>query len=113
MNIQWFNASGDGESDDTEAFEKALQLISDRGGGRLVLPPAHYRLRPINLTSHLVLFLHEGARMTAISSEDVWPLLPPLPSYGRGYVSVESRVCMECSLRKSHQTVLLLYLGKS
>jgi len=71
-----------GETDDTQAFESAIRSIAERGGGRLVLPAAHYRIRPINLTSHLILYLQKGARLTAIS--EGWPVIPPLPSYGRG-----------------------------
>ena len=71
-----------GETDDTHAFESAIRSIAERGGGRLILPAAHYRIRPINLTSHLILYLQKGARLTAIS--EGWPVIPPLPSYGRG-----------------------------
>ena len=80
--IRWFNATGSGRTDDTEAFESAIRSIEERGGGRLLLLAGHYRLRPINLTSNLIFYLEKGARLTAISKG--WPLIPPLPSYGRG-----------------------------
>ena len=82
LNIRSVQATGDGQTDDTEAFEKAIQLIAHKGGGRLILPSGHYRLRPVNLTSHLVLYLQQGAQITAIAER--WPIILPLPSYGRG-----------------------------
>ena len=82
MNVRSFGATGDGETDDTPAFEEAIRSIEARHGGRLVLPPGHYRLRPINLTNHLMFHLQNGATLTAI--DHGWPIVPPLPSYGRG-----------------------------
>ena len=82
LNLRLFGATGDGETDDTSAFEEAIRMIAERNGGRLVIPPGNYRLRPINLTNHLILHLQDGAKLTAIAKG--WPLIQPLPSYGRG-----------------------------
>jgi hypothetical protein len=77
-------ATADDDDDDTKAFERAIQLIADNGGGRLVVFPGHYRIRPVNLTSHMILHLRQGVTISAIPHPDQWPIIPPLPSYGRG-----------------------------
>ena len=82
VNVRSFGAVGNGDTDDTPAFEEAIRSIAARHGGRLVLPAGHYRLRPINLTNHLIFYLQRGAKLTALDKG--WPILPPLPSYGRG-----------------------------
>ena len=90
VSITDLNAVGDGEADDTDAFEQAIHLIQQNGGGRLViagLTPAslsHFRIRPLNLTSHLILHVAANVTISAIADENRWPLIPPLPSYGQG-----------------------------
>ncbi|ACI65105.1 predicted protein [Phaeodactylum tricornutum CCAP 1055/1] len=91
LDVQDYQSSQNGgRRDDTAAFEQAIDIIRSNGGGRLIIPGAPdgsfnlYRIRPINLTSHLVLFLQKNAVITAIADESVWPLIPPLPSYGQG-----------------------------
>ena len=61
-------------NDDTEAFEAAIDLIRQHGGGRLVVSasrgiPTVYRLRPINLTSNLILYLQPGVILSAVPDE--------------------------------------------
>ena len=49
FNVLAFGAKGDGATDDTEAFAKALKAASDAGGGHVYAPPAEYLLKG-NLT---------------------------------------------------------------
>ncbi|VAI10726.1 unnamed protein product [Triticum turgidum subsp. durum] len=50
----------------------------------LVVPEGRWLTGPFNLTSHFTLFLHYGAEILASQDLDDWPLIAPLPSYGRG-----------------------------
>jgi polygalacturonase len=90
-NVRDYGAVGDGKTDDTEAFETALAAIASQGGGRLVVEgrtsptlAGKYLLRPIYLTSHLDVVLGANVSLLGIMDEDAWPLIPPLPSYGKG-----------------------------
>lgn len=87
FNLTDFGAVGDGVTVNTEAFERAVSAISKlakRGGGQLNVPPGKWLTAPFNLTSHMTLFLAEDAEILAIQDENLWPLMPPLPSYGIG-----------------------------
>lgn len=86
VNISEFRAlESDSNDDDTESFEAAIRYIHEQGGGRLLVHgPAEYRIRPINLTSHLVLLVGANTTIKAIDDPSRWPLIPPLPSYGQG-----------------------------
>ncbi|XP_051131560.1 probable polygalacturonase [Andrographis paniculata] len=87
FNLTEFGGVGDGVTLNTVAFEKAVMAISKlgkRGGGQLNVPPGNWLTAPFNLTSHMTLFLAEGAVILAIDDENYWPLMPPLPSYGHG-----------------------------
>ena len=98
LQIRDFGAQGDGQIDDTDAFERAIDLIEKRGGGRLVVTgsgsstdddnhraaPTVYHIRPINLTSHMELYLQRHVVIRGIADHTTWPLLPGAPSYGSG-----------------------------
>ncbi|RZC61704.1 hypothetical protein C5167_023465, partial [Papaver somniferum] len=89
FNLTEFGGKGDGVTENTKAFEKAIMEISKlwkKGGGQLNVPPGDWLTAPFNLTSHMTLFLAEGATILilGIQNEELWPLMPPLPSYGGG-----------------------------
>ncbi len=84
-----FGAVGDGIQDDTDAFVSAIEQIEKNGGGQLIVSgsrhvEAVYRIRPINLTSHMEFYVEAGARIQGIANASLWPILPGLPSYGQG-----------------------------
>ncbi|CAN6279806.1 unnamed protein product [Urochloa humidicola] len=86
-NLTDFGGVGDGRALNTEAFERAVEAIAalaERGGGQLNVPPGRWLTAPFNLTSHMTLFLAEGAEILGIPDEKYWPLMPSLPSYGYG-----------------------------
>ncbi|KAL0315920.1 UNVERIFIED_CONTAM: putative polygalacturonase [Sesamum radiatum] len=87
FNLTDFGGVGDGVTLNTPAFERAMTAISKlrkTGGGQLNVPPGYWLTAPFNLTSHMTLFLAEGAVILGIDDEKYWPLMPPLPSYGYG-----------------------------
>ncbi|OWM74381.1 probable polygalacturonase [Punica granatum] len=87
FNLTDFGAVGDGVTLNTEAFERAMIAIGKlgrAGGGQLNVPPGRWLTAPFNLTSHMTMFLAEGAVILGIEDQKYWPLMPPLPSYGYG-----------------------------
>jgi len=69
-NLTDFGAVGDGRAVNTEAFERAVETIAalaERGGGQLNVPPGRWLTAPFNLTSHMTLFLAEGAEILGIT----------------------------------------------
>ncbi|KAF2312234.1 hypothetical protein GH714_028673 [Hevea brasiliensis] len=82
-----FGGVGDGKTSNTIAFQSAIANLSkyaSDGGAQLVVPPGKWLTGSFNLTSHFTLFLHKDAVLLASQDEAEWPVLPPLPSYGRG-----------------------------
>ncbi|RWV99398.1 hypothetical protein BHE74_00030759 [Ensete ventricosum] len=69
FNLSDFGGVGDGVTLNTQAFEKAVEAIMEfggSGGGQLNVPPGIWLTGPFNLTSHMTLFLAEGAVIVGI-----------------------------------------------
>ncbi|TVU43805.1 hypothetical protein EJB05_10300, partial [Eragrostis curvula] len=89
--VEDFGAVGDGVTSNTAAFRRAVAALEERaraagggGGARLEVPPGRWLTGSFNLTSRFTLFLHDGAVILGSQDPQEWPLVAPLPSYGRG-----------------------------
>ncbi|KAL6182240.1 hypothetical protein ACLB2K_043663 [Fragaria x ananassa] len=82
-----FGGVGDGTTSNTKAFQAAIQHLSQyesQGGSQLFVPAGKWLTGSFNLTSHFTLYLHKDAVLLASQDENEWPVIDPLPSYGRG-----------------------------
>ncbi|XP_020594604.1 probable polygalacturonase, partial [Phalaenopsis equestris] len=71
LNLLDFGAVGDGQTLNTEAFASAVAAIArlrGKGGGQLNVPAGRWLTAPFNLTSHMTLFLAEGAIILGIQA---------------------------------------------
>ncbi|KAK6158371.1 hypothetical protein DH2020_005685 [Rehmannia glutinosa] len=87
ISITDFGGVGDGVTLNTKAFREAIYRIEHlrrRGGTLLYIPPGEYLTGPFNLTSRMTLYFAKGAVIKATTDTEHWPLIAPLPSYGRG-----------------------------
>ncbi|VVB10545.1 unnamed protein product [Arabis nemorensis] len=87
MSITDYGGVGDGKTSNTAAFRRAVQHIrgfSAVGGAQLNVPKGTWLTGSFNLTSNLTLFLEHGAVILGSKDIDEWPIIEPLPSYGRG-----------------------------
>ncbi|KAK7276709.1 hypothetical protein RIF29_17854 [Crotalaria pallida] len=87
ISITDYGGVGDGRAINTKAFKEAvyaIQHLKREGGTLLYVPPGVYLTGPFNLTSNITLYLAAGAVIKATQDSLTWPLIPPLPSYGRG-----------------------------
>ncbi|GLU00721.1 hypothetical protein SLE2022_180670 [Rubroshorea leprosula] len=82
-----FGGVGDGETSNTKAFQDAVNKLSQYksdGGAQLYVPAGKWLTGSFSLTSHFTLYLHKDAVLLASQDINEWPVLKPLPSYGRG-----------------------------
>ncbi|TVU12986.1 hypothetical protein EJB05_46653, partial [Eragrostis curvula] len=89
-----FGGVGDGTTSNTAAFRSAVDHLSQYsgdGGGMLYVPAGKWLTGPFNLTSHFTLFLHSDAVILGTQNVSEWPIIDPLPSYGRGRDKIGGR----------------------
>ncbi|MED6144506.1 hypothetical protein PIB30_016353 [Stylosanthes scabra] len=87
VSITEFGAVGDGVTLNTKAFQNAifyLNSFADKGGAKLFVPAGQWLTGSFDLISHLTLWLDKDAVILGSTNFDDWPIVDPLPSYGRG-----------------------------
>lgn len=75
VNITDFGAVSGGQFLNTEAFEKAIDAVVKKGGGRVVIPAGIWLTGPIILKSNLELFTEDGALVVFSTNKDLYPLI--------------------------------------
>ncbi|KAM3684830.1 hypothetical protein ACB094_11G073600 [Castanea mollissima] len=82
-----FGGVADGKTSNTKAFQAAIDKLSQYasdGGAQLYIPAGKWLTGSFSLTSHFTLYLDKDAVLLASQDMNEWPVLKPLPSYGRG-----------------------------
>jgi polygalacturonase len=72
--VTQFGAVGDGQTLNTDAFEKAFTALAAKGGGKLIVPPGIWLTGPIKLRSHVELHLERGALIQFSRDYKLYPL---------------------------------------
>jgi len=75
VSVADFGAVGDGEMLCTDAFARAVETLSGKGGGHLVVPRGVWHTGPIVLRSNIDLHLEAGAVILFAADENLYPLV--------------------------------------
>ncbi len=75
VNLKKFGAVGDGLTLNTKAFEKAIDALSKKGGGHLIVPQGVWLTGPIVLKSNIDLHLEHGAVIQFSGDEALYPVI--------------------------------------
>jgi len=75
ISISDFGGKGDGYSLNTEAFKKAIDVLSTKGGGKLNIPAGVWFTGPIVLKSNINLHLEKGAIILFSPDFNLYPLV--------------------------------------
>lgn len=73
--ITEFGGKGDGTFLNTDAFAKAIEHLSQKGGGRLIVPAGVWFTGPIVLQSNINLHLKERSIILFSPDKDLYPLV--------------------------------------
>jgi polygalacturonase len=75
INVRTTGALADGKSEDTAAFQKAIDECAAAGGGEVVVPPGDYLIGSIELKSNTTLNLQSGANLLGSPDLDDYPIV--------------------------------------
>ncbi|GAA5020955.1 glycoside hydrolase [Marivirga lumbricoides] len=75
MLITDFKAIGDGLFMNTEAINKTINEVAEKGGGKVVIPRGVWLTGPITLKSNINLHLEEGALLIFSDDKSLYPLV--------------------------------------
>ncbi|CAK8560788.1 unnamed protein product [Lathyrus sativus] len=87
VSLKDFGGVGDGKTSNTKAFQSAISHLSkydSEEGSQLYVPAGKWLTGSFSLISHFTLYLHKDAVLLASQDVKEWPVIKPLPSYGRG-----------------------------
>jgi polygalacturonase len=75
VNIIDFGAIGDGVTLNTDAFKKAIEKVSESGGGKVIVPRGIWLTGPIILKSNINIHAEEGALVIFSDDKSLYPLI--------------------------------------
>ncbi len=75
VSIVDYGAVGDGKVMNTEAFSKAIDDVSKKGGGKVIVPRGIWLTGPIELKSNINLHVESGALVLFSENKDLYPLV--------------------------------------
>ena len=75
VNIKDFGAVPDGKTLNTEAINKAIQEVSSRGGGKVIVPQGLWLTGPIELQSNVNLYTEENALILFSDNFNDYPII--------------------------------------
>ncbi len=75
VNIEDFGAVSGGQVLNSKAFADAIEAVSQKGGGRVVIPAGIWLTGPIILKSNLELFTEPGAVVIFSENKDLYPVI--------------------------------------
>jgi polygalacturonase len=74
--VRDYGASGNGQTKDTQAIQKAIEACAQKGAGVVYFPPGSYLTGTITLRSNLTLDIEGGATLLASPEVEDYPMLP-------------------------------------
>ncbi|APZ45403.1 glycoside hydrolase [Polaribacter reichenbachii] len=75
VNIKDFGAVDGGQVLNTKAFEKAIEVVLEKGGGKVIIPAGIWLTGPIILKSKLELHAEAGALIKFSTNKDLYPII--------------------------------------
>lgn len=75
VSITDFGAKSGGQELNTQAFAEAIDAVSRKGGGKVIIPRGTWLTGPITLKSNIELYTEKGAMVIFSTNKDLYPLV--------------------------------------
>ncbi|MBY7142300.1 glycoside hydrolase family 28 protein [Virgibacillus sp. NKC19-3] len=116
FNIEDYGAVGDGETKNTEAFEKTIEAANEAGGGRVIVPEGTYLTGAIHLESNIDLHVQESATIkfsqdpddylpvvkTRFEGTELYNYSPLVYAYGKENIAITGAGTLDGNADENH-----------
>lgn len=75
VNLTDFGAVGDGQTLNTKAFADAIDAVTAKGGGKVIVPSGIWLTGPVILKSNLEIYTEQGATIIFSTDKDLYPVI--------------------------------------
>lgn len=75
VSITDFGATGDGVTLNTDAFTKAIDMVHEKGGGKVIVPEGVWLTGPIVLKSNVNLYMEKNSLILFSTDFDLYPIV--------------------------------------
>jgi polygalacturonase len=75
VTITEFGAVSGGDVLNTKAFADAIEAVTNKGGGKVIIPPGIWLTGPVILKSNLELYAEAGALIIFSDNKDLYPII--------------------------------------
>ena len=106
VNLKDFGAVGDGSTLCTDAFSKAIEALSQKGGGKLIVPQGVWFTGPITLKSNINLHIEKGGIILFSPDDALYPFVKT--SFARWCLQAQGllvpiRRCTQSRQQRQHE----------
>lgn len=105
VNILDFGAKGDGVTLNTEAINKAIEVVHQRGGGHVIIPKGFWLTGPIVLQSNVNLYTEPNALVLFTSDFKAYPIIPT------SFEGLETRRCQSPISARNAENIAISGFG--
>ena len=105
VNLLEFGGKGDGIYKNTEAFAAAFEALTEKGGGKLVIPTGVWLTGPIVFKSNINLHLEKGAHILFSPNFDDYPIVETI------FEGLDTKRCQSPSSGRNLQNIAITGFG--
>lgn len=105
VNILDFGAKPDGITLNTEAINKAIRQVNEKGGGRVVIPAGLWLTGPIELLSNVDLHLEYNALVLFSADHTLYPII------STSFEGLETRRCQSPIFARGAENIAITGYG--
>lgn len=105
VSIMDFGAKGDGVTLNTQAINKAIKTVHEKGGGKVIIPEGLWLTGPIEILSNVNLYTEKNALILFITDKDAYPIIQT------NFEGLETRRCQSPISARNTENIAITGYG--
>lgn len=105
VSIMDFGAKGDGVTLNTQAINKAIKTVHEKGGGKVIIPEGLWLTGPIEILSNVNLYTEKNALILFTTDKDAYPIIQT------NFEGLETRRCQSPISARNTENIAITGYG--